>query len=277
MFELISKLCTMTENPPDMSIRKLTGLIIVVEGKQCRFSVRKSSKQSVEEFLSKVRSEFVRRVSACSSLSYFSVLGYPNLEDSTIDDIFAELFLIAYENEDDWTLARDPTDKLTGVIVLNAPQDTQHTDHRNAPANTANKKTCRLASKVRFRDIFHRKSASNLVVVTSHAHTRRFTCHDGTHAEKTMNEAFQMYMPRITVEAFIYIIIHVSVAVIVKTPSLCIGAVMSHTIRNLLKSKYIKAWTLPDNIDDTDVRPLAAPCPIAGYDLYLCRRVCTIW
>lgn len=79
-------------------------------------------------------------------------------------------------------------------------------------------------------------------------------------AEETMNDSFQMFMPRISIAAFIYLVVHLGIALIVKTPSLCIGAVMSHKVRSMLKKPDVKAWAMPDNIDDTDVRSLT-PAP----------------
>lgn len=75
-----------------------------------------------------------------------------------------------------------------------------------------------------------------------------------------MNDSFQMFMPRISIAAFIYLVIHLGIALIVKTPSLCIGAVMSHKVRSMLMKPDVKAWAMPDNIDDTDVGSLI-PAP----------------
>lgn len=144
----------MTDKVDDtVGVHQLTSLMLVIDGKRCQFPVRKPKKQSVDDFMIKVRGEFIRRVSACTSRPYHSVIGYPALEDASIEDIFEEVYQIAYENEDPWRLQRD---KMAGVIFLQAPRTPANTEHRTQSSKSTSQKAQRLAAKVLIRTPVYR-------------------------------------------------------------------------------------------------------------------------
>lgn len=69
--------------------------------------------------------------------------------------------------------------------------------------------------------------------------------------EEKMIAAVHLFMPRISIVAWMYILLHLPIALIAKTPSLSLGAVISTQIRKWLRDPAIMCWQLPDDIAGT--------------------------
>lgn len=67
---------------------------------------------------------------------------------------------------------------------------------------------------------------------------------DEVQAEITMFNNLDLYMPRLTPQAFEYVLLHLAVALQVKVPSLACGSVISNRIRAYLAHPSVDAWRL---------------------------------
>lgn len=135
----------MVEATPPVQVQKLTSLVLVIDGKKYALSVRKPSGQSVSDFMRETREEFKRRFIAGTSRTYNSVEGSMDLEEATVDKIFDTLFLIPYENEENWIM---PLHGLAGLIVVKPPRGGEDTRPTTSTRQASGKRQQRKMAQV---------------------------------------------------------------------------------------------------------------------------------
>lgn len=136
----------MSDQVSPVAVRELIALVVIVDKKECRVSLRKTKDQSLADFFKDRLTTLERKLKPMTGRSYHSVVGVPALQDDGIAAIFEELIQIPYENGWMWMQA---IKEKAGVIKLEAARSADMHQPDCHGAKTGSSRSLRVPSAVR--------------------------------------------------------------------------------------------------------------------------------
>jgi len=90
-----------------MRVRDLHSLFVTTPGKPFTMAVRKSSETSQSDHLKALSLAFIEKLGTRRAVDCHSVHGSSTILEEKADQIFAEVFTIPYENDEEWQFQVD--------------------------------------------------------------------------------------------------------------------------------------------------------------------------
>lgn len=85
-----------------MRVRELHSLFVTTPGKPFTMAVRKSSETAQSDHLKALSVAFIEKLGTRRSVDCHSVHGSTSILEEKAEQIFAEVFVIPYENDEEW-------------------------------------------------------------------------------------------------------------------------------------------------------------------------------
>lgn len=100
-----------------MRVRDIHSLFVSTPGGPFTLAVRKREGTSVADHLNNLAKSFVHKLLQRRACDCYSVKGSTTITEESADQIFAEVFGIPYEQDEEWKFALDNQTGCFGVVV----------------------------------------------------------------------------------------------------------------------------------------------------------------